>query len=68
MTFNSMCLEKASCLFLLAASIGQFFIVENTGQKTVTVDVKATSDISIKQTLPPLSKGESKRVYNFNLF
>ncbi|KAM3411150.1 hypothetical protein ACQJBY_003036 [Aegilops geniculata] len=44
------------------ASIGQFFIVENTGQKTVTVDVKATSDISIKQTLPPLKKGESKRV------
>uniref|UniRef100_R7WDB6 DUF7356 domain-containing protein n=1 Tax=Aegilops tauschii TaxID=37682 RepID=R7WDB6_AEGTA len=43
-------------------SIGQFFIVENTGQKTVTVDVKATSDISIKQTLPPLKKGESKRV------
>ncbi|XP_048543425.1 nascent polypeptide-associated complex subunit alpha, muscle-specific form [Triticum urartu] len=44
------------------ASSGQFFIVQNTGQNTVTVDVKTTSDISIAHTLPPLSKGESKRV------
>ncbi|XP_044975250.1 uncharacterized protein LOC123443068 isoform X2 [Hordeum vulgare subsp. vulgare] len=43
-------------------SIGQFFVVQNTGQKKVTVGVKATSDISIKQTLLPLSNGESKRV------
>ncbi|KAI5018966.1 hypothetical protein ZWY2020_043854 [Hordeum vulgare] len=55
--------ELFACLQVSkTASIGQFFIVQNTGQKKVTVDVKATSDISIKQTLVPLSKGESKRV------
>ncbi|KAI5010368.1 hypothetical protein ZWY2020_012505 [Hordeum vulgare] len=43
-------------------SIGQFFVVQNTGEKKVTVGVQATSDISSKQTLLPLSKGESKRV------
>ncbi|XP_047095300.1 uncharacterized protein LOC124707683 [Lolium rigidum] len=57
--------KLSACLQISkTASSGQFFLLKNTGQNTITVNVKATSDISIKQKLPPLSlsKGESKRV------
>lgn len=55
--------ELYACLQVSqTASAGQFVIVQNRGQNTVTVNVKATPDISIEPKLPPLRKGESKRI------
>uniref|UniRef100_A0ACD5U354 Uncharacterized protein n=1 Tax=Avena sativa TaxID=4498 RepID=A0ACD5U354_AVESA len=54
--------ELFACLQISKTdSVGKF-IVQNTGQNTISVNVKATSDVTIKQTLSALSKGESKRV------